>query len=297
MLDIFIAAHGGAGGSGRDADGCRSAAEAAAQLLRNGHEALDGAVASVVVLEDDGRFNAGSGSVLCLDGRTVEMDAAVMDTRGRLGAVTCLRDAKNPVRVAREVARTPHCLLAGQGADRFAVIAGCEKRDAKTGVAVLKKHARVLKELGATGAAQNDNPMRRFWNYEMDWQAAIDRFGSGTVGTVVRDQTGHFAVATSTGGCAPSLLGRVGDTPLIGSGFYAGEHGAVAATGIGEAIMRMLLARTVYTWLEQGVGLATALADGIALFPDNVEIGLIGVDAHGAAALSNRDMPVHIING
>jgi beta-aspartyl-peptidase (threonine type) len=107
----------------------------------------------------------------------------------------------------------------------------------------------------------------------------------------VRGPDGHFAVALSTGGSAPSLLGRVGDTPIIGSGFYAGKFGAVAATGIGEQIVRHLLARTVYGWLEDGMPLDQALKRGVDLFDEAVPVGLIAVTATEAGAHANRDMP------
>jgi L-asparaginase/beta-aspartyl-peptidase (threonine type) len=155
----------------------------------------------------------------------------------------------------------------------------------------------MLRDLQKDQCREQSAAMRRYWNYPMDWSAAIERYGCGTVGAVVADGAGHYAVATSTGGCAPSLLGRVGDTPLIGSGFYAGERGAIAATGIGEAIMQKLLARTVYGWLEQGMPLKEALSRGIALFPESVDVGLIGVTAGEAAVLSNRDMPAWVLNG
>jgi L-asparaginase/beta-aspartyl-peptidase (threonine type) len=130
----------------------------------------------------------------------------------------------------------------------------------------------------------------RFWNYgstpDMPAGAACD-----TVGAVVRAPDGHFGVASSTGGSAPSLLGRIGDTPIIGSGFYAGPHGAVAATGIGEHIVRHLLAHRVYSWIEDGMPLAQALQRGIDLFGKDVPVGLIAVSRLEAGALSNREMP------
>jgi L-asparaginase/beta-aspartyl-peptidase (threonine type) len=98
-------------------------------------------------------------------------------------------------------------------------------------------------------------------------------------------------VALSTGGSAPSLLGRVGDTPIIGSGFYAGPDGAVAATGIGEQIVRHLLARTVYGWIEGGMPLQQALTRGVGLFDAHVPVGLIAVSRTEAGAYSNQDMP------
>jgi beta-aspartyl-peptidase (threonine type) len=115
-----VIVHGGVGASRNDDDGCVRAAQRALAALGQGGAALDAAVAAVIALEDDGRFNAGSGSALGLDGATVEMDASIMDTRGRLGAVAAVRNVKNPVLLARAVADTPHCLIAGEGAERLA---------------------------------------------------------------------------------------------------------------------------------------------------------------------------------
>jgi L-asparaginase/beta-aspartyl-peptidase (threonine type) len=110
-----IVVHGGAGSGKELADGCQQAAEAGASRLAQGEDGLAAAIAAVVSMEDDGRFNAGTGAALGLDGVTVEMDAAVMDTRGRLSAVAALRAVKNPILVARDIARTPHYLLANVG--------------------------------------------------------------------------------------------------------------------------------------------------------------------------------------
>src|SRR5437867_747958 len=115
-----VVTHGGAGSGPETQDGCVAAAEKAARLLAKGGEALEAAIAAVVHLEDDGRFNAGTGASLRMDGETVELDASVMDTRGRLGAVAGLRRTRNPILVARAVAQTPHWLIAGEGATRFA---------------------------------------------------------------------------------------------------------------------------------------------------------------------------------
>jgi L-asparaginase/beta-aspartyl-peptidase (threonine type) len=88
----------------------------------------------------------------------------------------------------------------------------------------------------------------------------------------------------------------VGDTPLIGCGFYAGPLGAVAATGVGEHIMRHLLAHTVYCWLADGMPLAAALRRGIELFPQEVDVGLIAVTREEAGSDSNRPMPAWQLN-
>lgn len=282
---MAVMVHGGAGASSLHADGCVRAAHAAIAAMRGG-DAMDGALAAVIAMEDDGRFNAGCGSVLGLDGVTVEMDAAVMDTCGRLGAVACLQSVKNPVRVARAVADTPHWLLAGDGARLFAERMGMQEAH------VVSAHARqrhVLLRQAMSGASPALPGARR--EAVSNGQASPMPQGGDTVGAVTRDAQGHFAVAGSTGGTAPALLGRVGDTPVIGSGFYAGPHGAVAATGIGEQIVRHLLAYTVYGWIAEGMPLKKALSRAIDFFPEEVDIGLIAVSRTEAGSKSNRDMP------
>ncbi|MFC5478322.1 isoaspartyl peptidase/L-asparaginase [Massilia suwonensis] len=291
-----IVVHGGAGEPLDYTDGCDKAAKRARDILLETGDALDAAIAAVMVLEEDERFNAGTGSVLCLDGATIEMDASIMDTRGRLGAVAAVRDVRNPILLARAIADTPHVVLAGEGAERLARSLGLE-RAKPISAAQRKKHEELLKELAGSVPAMPgiDNRMfERFWNYKTPLQlpkgAAHD-----TVGAVVRGPDGHFAVAGSTGGSAPSLLGRVGDTAIMGSGFYAGSLGAIAATGVGEHIVRHMLARTVYGYLEQGMPLQQALQRGLDLIDKDVDTGLIGVTKTEAASCSNTHMPTSIV--
>lgn len=284
-----VVTHGGAGGSRDQDDGCRFAARTGLDRLGGGGSAIEGAVTAVVALEDDGRYNAGSGSVLCLDGHTMEMDASVMDSQGALGAVACIQRVKNPVLVAQAVARTPHWLLAGEGAERFARTAGFASHHAISD-RQRAKHQRLLATLGGPAPATPGVANRAFadyWNYD----TPAEFTPCDTVGAVVRDAAGHFAVACSTGGSAPSLLGRVGDTPIIGSGFYAGADGAVAVTGIGEHIVRHLLAHTVYGWIAGGMDIDEAVRRGVDLLPREIDVGIIAIDRRGTAMHSNRDMP------
>ncbi|WP_242489915.1 isoaspartyl peptidase/L-asparaginase [Noviherbaspirillum cavernae] len=284
-----IVVHGGAGSSDKYQDGCDHAAQVAAAILQGEGKALDAAIRAVAAMEDDGRFNAGCGSVFCLDGETVEMDAGVMDSNGLLGAVACLQRVKNPVLVAREVANTPHWLLAGEGAQRFARSAGFADYHSPSRKA-RDSYIELMKKLTIDADKDAYAPVLAHWNYAISPSEAIKRHGSGTVGAVVRGSRGDFAVATSTGGCTPALLGRVGDTPIIGCGFYAGALGAVAATGIGEYIARQMLARTVYGWIEQGMPLQAALNRGIALFQEGISVGLIAITEHETAASSSGEM-------
>jgi len=289
-LKAIVVVHGGAGGSRADDDGCVNAARRG--LSEMGKGALAAATAAVVGLEDDGRYNAGSGSVLCLDGTTVEMDAAVMDSSGKLGAVACIQRVRNPVLVARAVADTPHWLLAGEGAERFARIAGFPPHY-HVSERARRKHDELLRKLAGAQAALPgvaNTAFSHYWNYAAPPQFETSD-GCDTVGAVARDSAGNFAAACSTGGSAPSLLGRVGDTPIIGSGFYAGKLGAVAVTGIGEHIVRRLLAHTVYQWLAEGMPMDEALEAGIALFPREIDVGIIAVSRTESGARSNKDMP------
>ena len=287
-----VVVHGGAGASREHEDGCVLAARRALAQLEVTSDALDAAIAAITTLEDDGRFNAGSGSVLGLDGATIEMDASIMDTRGRLGAIAAVQGVKNPVQLARAVADTPHWLLAGEGAQRFARAIGLPD-SAPVSERQRAAHRKLVSELAGSVPAMPgvDNKLfERFWNYNTPLHLP-EGSACDTVGAVVRGADGHFAVACSTGGSAPKLLGRVGDTPIIGSGFFAGPEGAVAATGIGEHIVRHLLARTVYGWIADGMPLDQALQRGIDLFDPSIEVGLIAVSRVEAGACSNSDMP------
>ena len=287
-----VVVHGGAGTSRDHEDGCVLAARRAlAQLEING-DALDAAIGAVTMMEDDGRFNAGSGSVLGLDGATVEMDAAIMDTRGRLGAVACVQAVQNPVHLARAVADTPHWLLVGEGAGRFARTIGMPDAPPVSD-RQRTAHRRLLAQLAGSMPVMpglDRSLIEHYWNYNTPMRLP-EGVACDTVGAVVRGADGHFAVACSSGGSAPALLGRVGDAPIIGSGFFAGPEGAVAATGIGEQIVRHLLARTVYGWIADGIPLTDALQRGVALFTPDIKVGLIAVSRTDAGAFSNSDMP------
>ncbi|QNA88983.1 L-asparaginase [Massilia sp. Dwa41.01b] len=296
LKGFAIVTHGGAGEPLDYTDGCEAAARRGREHMLETGDALDAAIAAVMVFEEDERFNAGTGSVLCLDGATIEMDASVMDTRGRLGAVAGVRDVRNPILLARAIADTPHVFIAGEGADRLARALGLEP--AKPILpSQREKHEKLLKQLAGSVPAMPgiDNRMfERFWNYKTPLQLPPNA-AHDTVGAVVRGPDGHFAVAGSTGGSAPSLLGRVGDTAVMGSGFYAGPLGAIAATGVGEHIVRTMLARTVYGYLEQGMPLSAALQRGIDLIDKDVDTGLIAVTKTEAASCSNTQMPTATI--
>ncbi len=283
-----VVVHGGAGGFERDSDGCLAAAESARRELDQGADAFAAAIAAVAALEDDGRFNAGSGAILGLDGETMEMDAAVMDSTGRLGSVACIRRVKNPVLVARDVAASPHRMLCGEGALRFARVGGHADFYSPT------EKAGIVHRALESALAADPGPFGMLWNYDRPPPEPV-RYACDTVGAVVRDSEGNFGVAASTGGSAPALFGRVGDTPLVGSGFYAGKAGAVTVTGQGEHIIPHLLAHTIYQWLADGVAMEHALQRGMGLFDPAVDIGIIAITATMAGTGSRRGMPVSML--
>ncbi len=249
-----IIVHGGAGrGSGelREARlaGCREAAGIGWKVLQAGWPALDAVEAAVAALEDDPLFNAGTGSSLNQAGE-VEMDAAVMSATLEAGAVAAVSGFRNPIRLARKVLEDGrHVLLAGPGACDFARRAGFSPVPPETLVT----------------AAQRER-----------W-----RESHGTVGCVAVDARGGVAAGTSTGGTMGKLPGRIGDSPLIGCGTYANPAGAASCTGDGEAIIKVLLAKTSVDLLDPGAGPADAARAAVALLARDT-------GGHGGVILAGR---------
>lgn len=245
----------------------QAALRAGYAALDAGGSSLDAVVAAVVVLEDSPLFNAGRGSAFNAAGEH-ELDAAVMDGASRkAGAVTCVRRIANPVLAARAVLeRTPHALLAGAAADRFAREAGL--RMVVPGYFSTPERAQALARAHRRAAT-----------------TAADRHG--TVGAVAVDRAGRLAAATSTGGYTNKMPGRIGDSPVIGAGTYADGVCAVSATGTGEFFMRAVLAHDVAArmhYVGETLAQATrrALARAVALGGDG---GLIAVDRAGNVAM------------
>jgi beta-aspartyl-peptidase (threonine type) len=214
--------------------GCRRALAAGWAVLAAGGAALDAVEAAIVVLEDDAVFDAGYGSHLNANGN-VECDAIVMDGGTlRAGAAAVLHRVKNPIRAARAILEhCPHMMLVGEGAEHFAK---------ENGVALCKAEELVSE-------AEWDAWMK----CKKGKHAAAHHRGheQGTVGAVALDRDGRLFAATSTGGTCCKLPGRVGDSPLIGCGCYAdAEAGGVSCTGYGEAIMKVVMAKSATDFLR-----------------------------------------------
>ncbi len=287
MISYGVAVHGGVGSPAEFSDGCRTACEAALQLLEAGKSALDAAVEAARVLEDDGRFNAGSGSVLRIDGKTVEMDAAVMDSEGHIGAVINIRGVKNPVLVARAVLGSPHVAMAGRGAQAFARRLGFGPYY-KVSERAAANYERIKSRMG-----KEDFHFFRQWVGEQKISGGKGKAKrTDTIGVVALDKKGVFAVASSTGGASPMLVGRVGDTPMVGCGFYAGPEGAIAVTGLGEESIRKMLAKTVYDMVAEGMGARASCEKALGLLPQHVDMGIIALAKNDYGAASTRKMPM-----
>jgi beta-aspartyl-peptidase (threonine type) len=282
-----LAVHGGAGPLGRAEReaphqaalraGLAAALQAGEHVLAAGGAALDAVQAAVVALEDDGLFNAAHGAVLTALG-TAELDAAIMDGATlRAGAVALVQRARNPVLLARCVLeRLPHVFLAGQAADRFAAESGLTLVDNE--YFVTEQRRAQLRERRAEALPPQP-------------AAADDGGVGGTVGAVARDQRGHLAAATSTGGAVGKRPGRIGDSPIIGAGTYADDGTcAVSTTGHGEWFVRTVQAYDLVARLRYGgQSLEEAVEQALSrLSRLNARGGLIAVDAAGNIRMAHN---------
>ncbi len=253
MAEPAIVCHGGAGHGARDQPGVDLACEAAWDVLTSGGTALQAVLDAVIIMENDPRLNAGTGGRMRDDG-SVQLDAAVATGDGRLGMVMAIEETPNPVLVAAELLDEPFHALAGEGARAWADRKGIER----------------------SPVVGSPRPL-----------------ASDTVGAIAREGSGALAVASSTGGCTGRPAGRVGDTPLWGSGLWCDTNIGVAATGIGESIIEELISyRVAAEHQRNGGDLATALNWGIEQFSPEIQVGLISLDAAGAGqGLANTGMP------
>ena len=282
--DIVLAVHGGAGTMPRAELSAEREAAVRADLtraLRAGHaviaqggSSLDAVTRAIVVLEDSPYFNAGKGAVFNHDGVN-ELDASIMDgaTR-RAGAVAGLHRIRNPVLLARAVMeKSPHVMMAGEGAEAFAKSIGFEFVDPAY-FRTEERWQQLQKALAAEKAqASATLPATAYF---------------GTVGAVARDAKGQLAAATSTGGMTNKRWGRIGDAPVIGAGTYASAQCAVSATGWGEFYIRAAVAHDICARMAYRGDSVRAAAEEVvlkvvpALGGDG---GVIALDASGRVAM------------
>src|SRR5215203_181982 len=325
MHKIALAIHGGAGTILRSTmtpeleqeyrAGLEDALTAGWEVLSKGGSALDAVEVSACTLENFHLFNAGRGSVFTHDGKN-EMDASIMDGRTLdAGAVAFLRNVKHPIKLARLVMeRTPHILLAADGANQFAKEMGVEfapdeyfftehrwqqlLRARDEGVVQLDHTAEEVELLenergtrNAESGAPNsdvDGPSPSITTDRNPHSAFRIPHSKGTVGAVACDAGGNLAAATSTGGMTNKKFGRVGDTALIGAGTYAENATcAISCTGHGEYFMSGVTAYDVAARMKyKGLDLGTAANEALEHVTDiGGDGGFIAVDGNGNVVL------------
>jgi beta-aspartyl-peptidase (threonine type) len=285
MTTPALIVHGGCGtpAPGEEADriaACERAADSGWAVLSRGGSALDAAEAAVRRLEDEPVLNAGTGAYLQADG-VARLDASLMASDGRAGAVLQVPTLKNPVRLARYLLdQDAHVMLSGHEALELALRLGHE-------AAVLATPSKI-----EYWQAHLNEPCRHLDYAVMGaaWRAENPR-RLGTVGCVALDDRGHLAAATSTGGLGQCYPGRVGDTPILGAGTYCTPQVGVSMTGVGERILVLLSAKRLCDLVRDGHELDAAGA----VVMDELEgirgaAGLIALSAD-ARFLERRNTP------
>ncbi len=292
MENYGIIVHGGAGKHRNKKEaikGVKKACEKGFSILEKGGSAIDAVCAAVSEMEDNPYFNAGFGSVLTIRG-TVELDASIMvGNTLKFGAVAGITGFKNPILIARRVMeKTPHLLLIGKGAEEFALLEGFKKTNLVSKER-LDFYFKFLKN--------KKSFLRKEMTDILKW--AKDKYEilvGDTVGACAVDSKGNIVSGTSTGGIFFKMEGRVGDTPCPGCGTYANSLCAVSATGIGEAIMRVVLSKFVCDRVEEGINVKEACIKGIEILEKNTggRAGVIAItrDCEFGYFMNTENMPV-----
>lgn len=210
-----------------------AANEAAWKVLSRNGRALDAVEAGAKVPEaDPEETSVGYGGLPDRDGK-VTLDACIMDENGNCGSVAFLQHITHPISVARLVMeKTPHVMLVGDGALRFALANGFKKTKLLT-----KKSARAYRE----------------WRKTSEYKTVANIENHDTIGIIALDASGNLSGACTTSGMAYKMHGRVGDSPIIGAGLYVdNEVGAATATGVGEEVIRIVGCHLVVELMRQG---------------------------------------------
>ncbi|HUF13483.1 MAG TPA: isoaspartyl peptidase/L-asparaginase [Longimicrobiales bacterium] len=285
-LQWGLVLHGGAGTITRESmtpERERAYRDVMTQALRAGHarlqaggSSLDAVVAAITIMEDSPLFNAGRGAVFTAEG-TNSLDASIMEgSTLRAGAVAGVGRVRNPIALARLVMeRSPHVMLSGAGAEEFAQLQGIELVDPS--YFYTESRWRSLERV-------QEQERRARENADTTSALTVDE-KFGTVGVVALDRNGVIAAGTSTGGMTNKRWGRIGDSPIIGAGTYAGPSCGISATGWGEYFIRNVVAYDVCARMEyRDVSLREAAHQVIMVRLESQEPetgGIIGLDGEG----------------
>jgi isoaspartyl peptidase/L-asparaginase-like protein (Ntn-hydrolase superfamily) len=253
-----------------------AANDAAWKILSSKGAALDAVEKGVMVTEADfSNLSVGLGGLPDRDGH-VTLDASIMDEKGRCGSVAFLERIKHPVAVARMVMeKTPHVLMVGEGAQKFALNNGFKLESDK----LSPESEKAYKE----------------WLKTSDYKPVINIENHDTIGMIAVDEYGNLSGACTTSGLAYKMHGRVGDSPIIGAGMYVdGDIGAACCTGLGETVLRICGSHLVVELMRQGLSPMQACKKAIerlvAKNPNykDVQVGFLALNKngeHGAYAL------------
>ncbi len=248
--------------------------EGAMQVLKNGGKAIDAVEAGVRISEADPECNSvGYGGWPDRDGN-VTLDACIMDETGNCGSVSFLQDIMHPISVARKVMdETPHVMLAGKGAQQFALENGFKKENLLT---------------------EKSEKRWRKWLEKSEYKPIINIENHDTIGLLALDKDGDVSGACTTSGLAWKMHGRVGDSPVIGAGMFVdNEIGGACATGVGEAVLKTLGSFLIVELMRQGATPQEACEEGVARIVKNqnykdMQIGYLAINKegeHGAYAV------------
>jgi beta-aspartyl-peptidase (threonine type) len=234
------------------------------EVLEQGGSAVMAVVKAISAMELDPTFDAGVGAFLNTDGE-VELDAGLMDGQTLdIGAVAAVQRIKTPIVLAHGLLRGDHNLMVGKGALRLAQQIGVEECEMEE--LIVEREKQLWEEIRRKGI---ETKARRMFD---------------TVGAVAFDGEGNLAAGTSSGGTPHKLPGRVGDAPLVGCGFYADNLlGGTSVAGWGEAIMKMVVAKSAVDLLAEGRHPQKAAEIIVRRLWDRVagRGGIIMVDKHG----------------
>lgn len=245
-----------------------AANEAAWKVLSAGGRALDAVEKGVMVSEEDPKVSSvGKGGRPDRDGR-VTLDACIMDDSGRCGSVAFLEHIVHPISVARLVMeKTPHVMLVGEGALKFALNQGFKKESLLT-----PESEKAWKE----------------WMKTSNYQPVINIENHDTIGMVAMDAEGNLSGACTTSGLAWKMNGRVGDSPIIGAGLYVdNEVGAACATGVGETVIRKCGSFLIVELMRQGVAPTDACKEAVERIIKqeknlkDLQVGFLAINKNG----------------
>lgn len=245
------------------------AAEVGYEVLSNGGSVLDAAEACTLFMESCGELNCGKGAYPNADG-VIELDAMIIDGKNLdFGSVAAMKGTENPISLARYI---------------------MEKTKYKFFADISAK--RIYDEMIECGYRKENAP---------GIIKPAHTPGSDTVGCIAVDAEGNIAATSSTGGIKEKKAGRIGDSPVMGSGAYANDVCGASATGWGEHIMRVVLSRMTVLYVEEGADPMTAAQKGIDMFEEKTgsEAGIIVADKNGniGFATNAKAMPVAVIQG